>query len=366
MFATQLDRWAAVPTPFLALDAATLDRNLTRAQGFCADRGLALRPHAKTHKLAEVAHRQVSLGARGLTVASIGEAEHFAARGLQDLFIAYSVFGTSESARRISRLGDRSEVLLAVDSAESVRSLRRQAMQRMSHLSLVVEVDSGLRRTGVAPPAAGALAREAVDAGFDVRGVFTYPGHGYGPGLAERAAADESRALRTAVDAFEQAGVPCDVVSGGSTPTLFHTERGPVTEIRPGVYPFNDMQQVSLGTSRTEDVALAAVATVISVPDRHRFVLDAGSKTIASDRPGWVQGHGTVPGMSGAVVSRLWEHHAVVDLPPDHDAEMPRVGDRVAVIPNHVCTAMNLADRVHVSSDSGLETWDLIARGCNS
>lgn len=357
--------WADLPTPFVAIDQQTLARNIERIQRLCDDRGLALRPHAKTHKLVEIAALQTGCGAEGLTVASLGEAEAFAKAGFTDLFLAYSVFGTPQSAYRIAALCEQAAITVAVDSLDGVASLKGEGLQQVDNLSLVVELDSGLHRSGVTPDLAVAIARSAIDLGFRVPGVFTYPGHGYAPQQQARAALDEAETLHRAVLLFAQSGLTCAVRSGGSTPTLNHSESEILSEIRPGVYALNDAQQLVLGTCTAEDLALMVVSTVVSVPDKTHFVLDAGSKTLASDRPAFMPGHGFLEGRTSATVSRLWEHHAVVDVGRG-GARTPKVGDRIAILPNHVCTVMNLANEVYTWNGSEVATWPLIARGANS
>jgi D-serine deaminase-like pyridoxal phosphate-dependent protein len=195
--------------------------------------------------------------------------------------------------------------------------------------------------------------------------VFTYPGHGYSRDGSASAAQDEAAALSEAALECARVGVDCRTRSGGSTPTARRTHPDVVNEIRPGVYAFNDAQQVALGTVSVDDVALTVVTTVISVPGPTWFVLDAGSKTIASDRPPYLDTFGLMPGIPGARLDRLWEHHAVVDASFVHPEDLPQVGDRLELIPNHVCTAVNLADEVVVASDVQTETWRVIARGRN-
>lgn len=231
----------------------------------------------------------------------------------------------------------------------------------------VVEVDCGTRRTGVPPADAGRIAGAAVDAGLDVAGVFTFPGHGYGhdAGAAERAARDEERALAEAATSLGELGLEARVLSGGSTPTAGHWRPGPVNEIRPGVYVFNDAQQLAIGTCTADDLALSAASTVISVPAPNRFVLDAGSKVLGPDRSPWVTGHGYLPAYPDATITALWEHHAVVQLP--EGVSGPGLGEVVSVVPNHVCTPVNLADELVIAREGAeVDRWKVVARGTNS
>ncbi len=359
------ERWQGIATPFLAVDGPTLRRNVARAQALCDDRGLLLRPHVKTHKIIEMARLQMDAGARGLTLATVGEAESFAQAGFDDLFVAYPVLTTRAVADRVQRLLETADVTLGIDSREGVDALVRHGLAAHPRLSVLVEVECGLRRTGAVPEEAGRLAAYAAERGLSVGGVFTFPGQAYAVGAAKSAAADEARALSRAADAFAAEGLQCAIRSGGATPSYEATDTAVVTETRPGVYVFQDAQQVALGTATPDDVALAVIATVVSAPTPDRVVLDAGSKVLAADRPSYVDGHGLLLGVPGARIDRIWEHHGVVDVSGVDAGRVPQVGERVAVVPNHACTAINLADRVQVRGEAESTTWDVAARGKN-
>ncbi|MGV9479176.1 alanine racemase [Gordonia aichiensis] len=355
-------------TPYLAVDAARVDRNLRTTAETARRAGVALRPHAKTHKTAALAKRQIDSGAIGLTVATIGEAEAFVAAGFGDLFIAYPLWVTAHKGARLRALAQQSALRLAVDSIAGAERMAAEVGGTGSGVEVLVEVDSGQHRTGVGPEFAGEVAAAAHDAGLDVIGVFTFPGHGYGPGGARSAAArEEVTALAEAADRLRSVSIEPRVRSGGSTPTVeFATDSDVLTEIRPGVYPFYDAQQIELGVCEFGDVALTAVSTVVH-RDGHRAVLDAGSKIIGADRPAWASGHGRILDDPDARIVGLSEHHAVIEYPPS--AVVPELGTTVGVIPNHVCTAVNLVDELVVDdarSGGAADRWPVIARGANS
>ncbi len=358
-------------TPAVLVDAGRLDRNLHAMAASTARRGLALRPHVKTHKSIEIARCQLRQGAAGISVATLGEAETFAEAGLGEIFVAYPLWIDQERAPRLRALAGQVRLTAGVDSLASVHQLAA-AVRRHAKLEVpvrvLVEVDCGLRRSGVAPADAGRVAVAAARAGLAVDGVFTFPGHSYAPGMPARAAADEAAALADAADSLAAAGLPCPVRSGGSTPSAAQAagpgDGGPVTELRPGVYAFNDAQQVILGSCTLDEVALSVLATVVSTPAPDRFVLDAGAKVLGYDRPAWVPGHGLLPAFPEATVTGLWEHHAVAVTGA---GPRPAVGDRVVVVPNHVCTVVNLVDELHVVRDGQVaERWPVDARGRNS
>jgi D-serine deaminase-like pyridoxal phosphate-dependent protein len=347
-------------TPYLAVDVDVLDRNLATMADLARARGVALRPHAKTHKCLEIARRQVALSSGGLTLATVAEAEVFAAAGFDDLFLAYPLVAVGPRADRLRALAERVRLRVGVDSAEGAAFLARA----VPGVEVLVEVDSGHHRTGVTPERTGEVGAAARAAGLVVAGVFTFPGHGYGPGERTRAAADESVALAAAAAALRVAGIEARVRSGGSTPTAALSDLDLLTELRPGVYAFHDAQQAELGSAGLAEVALTAVATVVSrAPGR--VVLDAGSKVLGADRPAWTTGHGRLPDRPDARVVALSEHHATVTFPDG--APVPAVGETVRVAPNHVCTAVNLADElVVVAGGVEVDRWAVVARGANT
>ncbi|WP_374121973.1 alanine racemase [Frankia sp. AiPa1] len=383
-----------VATPSLVLDLDVVERNIDRMAQAAAAGGFTLRPHAKTHKCPQLAALQLRAGAVGLTVATIGEAEVFADAGFDDLFIAYPLWLDGDRVGRLRRLAERARVAVGVDSVAAGQRLAevmapvdlallagatgaigrapaagrdRSAVRPVEAtiIEVMIEVDSGHRRSGVSPADAPGLAVALAGLGLRVRGLFTFPGHSYDPGAADRAAREEEDALARAAAAVRAAGVPVTVLSGGSTPSAAHVRSGgPVGELRPGVYVFNDAQQLALGSCTEAQIALAAATTVVSAPASDRFVLDAGSKALGADRPAWTPGFGHLPHWPGALVSSLSEHHAVVTVPPG--TELPRIGSTTLVVPNHVCSAVNLADELVVTRGGAvIDRWPVAARGAH-
>ena len=348
-----------VPTPALVVDLDILDRNIAAMADIARSRGLRLRPHAKTHKCIEIARRQLAAGAVGLTVATVSEAEVFAKADVEDLFIAYPLWVDAARGARLRALAERITLTVGVDSESGARALAGHAG---SGMRVLVEVDSGHHRTGVSPDNVVDVARSASDAGLRVAGVFTFPGHSYGPGLPRPVAEEEAAALSRAASALERAGFAAAVVSGGSTPTAHLTRASAMTELRPGVYVFGDAQQYELGTCPAESIALTALATVVSTSG-DQVVLDAGSKVLGADRPAWTTGFGRILDCPDARITALSEHHATVVWPGDR----PTVGEAVRVVPNHVCSAVNLADELIVASSGRMvDRWAVAARGCNT
>jgi len=366
---------AAIETPALVVDLARTDAAIERMAGLMHERGVALRPHAKTHKSLEVGHRQLDAGAAGLTVGTLGEAEVFAAGGVRDLFIAYPLLPVGAKADRLRALAASGVALsIGIDSGVGAQAIAAALGADAGRVRILVEIDSGGRRTGIGPDEAGPLAAEAAALGLTVVGVFTHGGHGYAdPAAGAGAADDEVRVLAEAADALRRAGVEPLVVSAGSTPTAIGSARGVVTEERPGTYVFGDRLQVGLGSIEADAVAAMVAATVVSIsPGERRFVVDAGAKILGKDVAPYVAGHGEVPELGGAVVSRVYDYHGVVELPDasgsdgDSDAPMPAVGDVVLVVPNHICPVVNLVDTFQVVQGGRIvDEWAVDARGRN-
>ena len=365
------DARAALETPAVVVDLGRMETAIDSMASTMRERGVALRPHAKTHKSLEVGRRQVAAGASGLTLGTLGEAEVFAAGGFDDLFIAYPLIAAGAKADRLRALADRPGIhlTLGVDSPAGARTIAAAlagAGRDAASVRILVEVDSGGQRTGVAPDAAGPVAADAADAGLTVVGVFTHGGHGYaGPEARTAAGEDEVRGLAVAADGLRRHGIEPLVVSAGSTPTAAISAHGVVTEERPGSYVFGDRQQATLGSIEPDAIAAFVAATVVSVSASDgRFVIDAGAKSLGKDVAPYLDGHGEIPELGGAIVRRLYDYHGVVER-VDGGA-LPAVGDVLLVAPNHVCPVINLVDAFAVARDGRfVDRWLVDARGRN-
>ena len=365
-----------IETPVAVVDVRRLEHNITSWAAQLGQRGVGVRPHTKTSKCAEVVSRQVAAGAVGLTVATIGEAEALAARGFDHFLHAYPVWaGTPERARRVRELHERCDYVAGVESVDSATALAAAVRGCSRPLQVAIEVDSGLHRSGIAVDELASLAQRCGDLGLDVRGVFTYAGQAYYSCDAPPAAADdEVRTLALAQEALRSIGVEPSILSAGSTPTALHSARPPVTEERPGTYVFMDRQQVALGAGTIDDVSLYVLATVVASHADGRFVLDAGTKVLSTDRAPWIDGHGHLPAYPDAVVARLTEHHAVVQA----NGPRPKVGEVLALVPNHCCVVVNLTDTLYAAPSidaldamgalrsPDVEAWPVISRGHNT
>jgi len=355
-------------TPFLYVDLERMTTNIDMMAAAARDLGVRLRPHAKTHKVPEIARLQIAAGAAGITVSKVSEAEVFADAGFDDLFLAYEIVAPPQ-LQRLVRLAGSAQVRCAVDSREGAEALSRAATDAGIELQVMLEIDLGIGRTGVP---AGAAARElaqriAALPSLKLIGVYGFRGfRAFSEGAATRETwgRAEGEALVSAADGLRAVGLPIVEVSAGSTPTALPagSVRG-VTEIRPGQYLFGCANVVAQGAMRADEVALFARATVISRSADDRAVVDAGSKTLSADGP-WEPGRGLgylASDPTTRVVS-LWEEHGVLGL--GENARSLRVGDRVSIVPNHVCSAVNLHDRLVGVHDDRIEVvWKIAARG---
>ncbi len=354
-------------TPALMIDLAILERNLDRMADYCRAHGLGLRPHIKTHKTPEVAKMQVDRGARGLTVAKVGEAEVMATTGLDDLLVAFPVQGR-EALRRLTQLARERRLLVALDDETTAQEISRAAAEQGATVGILVEFDAGFHRCGLEPgPACVELARKIERlAGVCFRGLMTYFGNVWGseeerrkemPVVAERV----ERALR----AFRENGMPVEIVSGGSTPSAAYSHEVPgLTEIRPGTYVYNDLNTLHQGACRLEDCAARVVTRVVSTAVKGRAIVDAGSKTLSSDplRAGPQAGFGHVTEAPDAKLFKLNEEHGHVDVTAS--THPFRVGEVLTLIPNHVCTCVNMHDEVFlVRNEEVVGCWRVAARG---
>lgn len=344
----------ALETPAVLIDLDRVEANLARAQAEADRLGLKLRPHIKTHKLPRFAKRQVELGAVGITVQKLGEAEVMADAGLTDIFLPYNILGDSKLAR-LKALNARVTLAVTADSPDTVAGYAKTFIAD-APLTVLIECDTGGGRCGVQTPAqALALARQiGLAPGLRFGGLMTYPAAG------KRDAAEAWLAEAKAL--LEQGGFSSAVISSGGTPDLFRGNAGGVvTEYRPGTYIYNDRMQQKFMAAAWEDCALTVLATVVSRPTATRAVIDAGSKTLSSDTPG-LEGFGRIIGYEDALLKGLSEEHGVVELPAPSD--LPRVGETVRIIPNHACVVSNLFNEVNlISGDTVVETVPVAARG---
>lgn len=343
---------ADLDTPFALVDLDRLETNIAKLQRYLDEHQIANRPHIKTHKIPEIAHMQLNAGAIGITCQKLGEAEVMAQAGVRDIFLPYNLIGAAKM-ERLARLARRVTMSVTADSEVVVAGLSAAMAAAGLTLAVLVECDTGGKRCGVqTPEQAAALARRiAGSPGLRFAGLMTYPS-----GLQTDPFVRETRAL-LATD-----GIGLERVSGGGTPGMWRAhETREVTEHRAGTYVYGDRSQVRNGAMMLEECALTVVATVVSRPTAERGILDAGSKALSSDTLG-LEGFGMILEYPEATIYNLSEEHGHVDF--SGCARAPEIGERVAIVPNHVCVVSNLFNQVVGARAGHVEVvWPVAARG---
>jgi len=324
-------------TPCAVVDLDKVDRNIARFQDQCRAAGIAARPHVKTHKSPFIARKQREAGARGITCQKLGEAEIFAEAGFHDILISYNILG-EEKARRLARLAQKAEPIVAADNPVTVASVSEAARQAGRTLQIVIECDTGRKRAGVETPAEAVALMEAIKAAgnLDFAGFLLYP--------PENGVAPTQSFLDEASAGAHALGLSPRIVSTGGTPNL--RDLGKVlgtTEHRAGTYVFNDRMMMAAGAATLDDCALTVVSTVVSRGGPERGILDAGSKTLSSDT-GKLDGFGLILEHPKARIHAFAEEHGFLDLSACETK--PEVGEVVRIVPNHVCVVVNLMDRL--------------------
>ena len=341
------DDFAAIDTPALVLDLDAFERNLDRMAAFAARTGVRVRPHAKTHKSPEIGLAQIARGAVGLCCQKVSEAEVLVAGGVMDVFVSNEIAGAGKAAR-LASLARAARISVCVDDANGVAELQVAAAKAGSRIHVLVEIDVGGKRCGVAPGRAAAeLARRVSDSphlAFD--GLQAY--HGSAQHL--RTDAERRSAIAHAVACVEitcaelrALGLTARTIGGAGTGTFeIETASGVYNELQPGSYAFMDAdyarnRSAAGGPFDTFEHALFVLATVMSAPAPERRVLDAGHKSIPID-----SGMPTPWQLPGALYHRPSDEHGVLDVTAC--ASPPGRGDRVLLVPSHCDPTVNLHD----------------------
>ena len=364
-------------TPSVLIDKTRLEQNVDRMQAAATARGIGLRPHAKTHKSPDLARVQIARGATGICCAKLGEAEVFAAAGIEDIRLPYPI--NPANADRVLKLLDLTRLSFIVDDLGVARSWSGLMRVNQREVDVLVKVDVGFHRCGIDPEARDAaemVARVAELPGLRFRGLLSHAGHGYGAEMESEIAtiaAAEARTLTRLAEEVKRLGATVQEISVGATPTArFSLKQDGITELRPGNYIYFDRTQVALGAATWDDCALTVLARVVSRPAADRIILDCGSKTLSNDQ---ARGFSSCPGFgvvltdldtprpdTTLLIERLSEEHATVRVLGTECGLKP--GDLVRVLPNHACVVSNLVDSVWlVNGDAVLDELPVAARG---
>lgn len=337
----------ALCTPNIVLDLKQLESNIKEMADQVAKGGVQVRPHIKTHKTIEIANMQMKYGAVGITAARLEEAEVMMGAGFDDIFIANELVGV-DKIRRLARLAKRIKVRTCVDSFALATMLSEAAQACHVTFEVLLDVNTGLNRTGVSPEEAVQLGTQ-INAlpGIRLSGVFSFAG--YKPGIPDQAVrkrwAEQEAGIAVSVCAqLREKGVGAAIVSVAGTSSAVYASKVPgVTEVRPGTYVFNDLNYTRMGIAPLSSCALRIRASIISRPSTDRAVIDAGSKVLTTEKKvngADDPGYGYIVQCPGTKIAALWEEHGVLHL--DEDGKQLSVGDMIDIIPNHVCPTVNL------------------------
>lgn len=361
-----------IDTPALVVDLVRLRTNLDAMAAHARSVGADLYPHVKTHRTLEYAQMQLDSGAKGLTVAKLAEAEVFIDGGFRELVMAYPIAGEPKMRHALA-LTARAHLRLTVDDLGAAQLLSAVFAAEGRTAEVMLKIDSGLHRAGVLPERAPALVRELVGLpGIRFRGILTHEGHVSQMGdraQLERAAVGAGDLMAGIAATLAEQGTPAEIVSVGATSSALLATRPGVTEVRPGMYAFNDASQVNIGTVGIERCAARVVATVVSHAAPDRALIDAGAKSLGMDRlTAWQEGqaglYGWIAGRPGWDLFRLSEEHGWLRWIGAGDPTPLTVGERVQVLPVHICAAFHvLGESVAVEQGRVVGRWISVARG---
>lgn len=324
-------------TPVPIVDLDVVECNLKKWQARCDAFGIANRPHIKTHKLVGFAKYQLALGAMGITVQKLGEAEVMADAGISDMLVAFNVVGKLK-LERLTALVERTSIIVVADNVEMLEGLSYAGNKAGREIGILVECDTGARRNGVQSPQQAANLAKAIDSksGLLFSGLMTYPPNG--------GRAKSTDILIEAAALINRAGLETKIISTGGSPDMWMDEGllG-ATEYRAGTYLYFDRSLAERKVCTYNDCALHVLATVVSRPTNERAMIDAGSKSLTSDLMG-MRGFGVVPSLGFAPIYNMSEEHGFLDI--SKCKNKPNVGDLLRVLPNHVCPVTNLFNKV--------------------
>jgi len=354
-------------TPCLVLDGERVRRNICRLQGRLAELGPSLRPHLKTAKSVEVARQVMTSDAGPATVSTLKEAEQFAAAGVRDLIYAVGIAPGSKLERVAALRAGGTELAIILDTVEQAQFVADACRSSGDAIPVLIEIDCDGHRSGVRAEDSVTLleiGRTLHQGGAELRGVLTHAGGSYaarGTAALERCAEEERAAAVKAADTLREAGLPCPVVSVGSTPTAhFARDLTGVTEVRAGVFAFFDLVMAGIGVCALDDIALSVLATVIGhQPEKGWILVDAGWMALSRDRgtakQDVDQGYGLVCDINGKpygdlIVADANQEHGVLAMRSGAGSGLPDlpIGTRVRILPNHACATGAQHDRYHV------------------
>jgi D-serine deaminase-like pyridoxal phosphate-dependent protein len=362
--------YEGIDTPSLLVDIDILTNNIKTMQNLVKGTNIKLRPHTKTHKCPKIAKMQLEEGACGITVAKLGEAEVMADNGIKDIFIAYPVFGELKKARLIKLLG-KADIIISLDSFVVASFLSDVGKEISKKISILFEINTGLNRCGVEPddPESMKLAKKISELpGVKIIGLMGYSGNIYMKPDRKSRNDEAFRQFKILMDfkkKFQIQGIKTDVISTGSTLSAeYECKFDGLTELRPGTYIFNDRTQIAIGRSKINECAATILSTVVSTPVPDRVIIDAGSKSLASDilMGDISNGFGSIKGRPDLIIEKINEEHGFMK---SYNGKINlNIGDRLEIIPNHICTAVCNFDKIHITQNKLLiDEYEVSGRG---
>lgn len=371
---------ARLTTPSLLLDQERMDRNITRLRDHLRSLGVGLRPHLKTAKSIDVARRMMPTPAGPATVSTLREAEEFAAAGVRDILYAVGIApGKLDRVLELRHAGV--DLTIVLDNIDQAKAVAEKSGQAGHAIPTLIEIDSDDHRAGIRPgdPVIVEIGRILHQQGA-LRGVMTHAGGSYdlhGQQALVAAAEQERAATVQCAEALRAAGLPCPVVSVGSTPTAhFARDLSGVTEVRAGVYVFFDLVMAGIGVCSIDDIAISVLASVIGhQPSKGQILVDAGWMAMSRDRgtarQAVDQGYGLACDIDGRpftdlIVTQANQEHGVLALRPGSQAQVPNlpVGSLVRILPNHACaTSAQHREYQVVVNGQVTQRWPRISSG---
>jgi D-threonine aldolase len=354
-----------IETPALVIDAAALQRNIEGMAAWARQTGIALRPHAKTHKSVEVARLQKKAGATGIACATVAEAELLASAGIESVLLTAPQMGGAKFAR-IAKINGEHDIAVVVDHAAQVAGLAASLGAGDKPLRVLIDVDVGHARTGIADLGEGVRLAQSIAASGKLKfvGVQGYAGHAqHIPHPDERNSAADKAAdiLRRFVRALAEGGLGCELISGSGTGTYRRDAAGPYNELQVGSYVFMDSDYARIvdesGAGPCFDPSLFVLATVVSVNIPGQVTVDAGSKALATNGPPPCNLVGAPKGSSYRFAG---DEHGIVAIPAGQKA--PALGDRLLIGATHCDPTANLHACYHVIDAGQAQTWPIGAR----
>lgn len=360
-----------IETPCIVADMDQVQQNILNMQQKADHYKTKLRPHIKTHKSIEIARMQIQAGAQGITCAKVTEAEVMADGGMDDIFIAYPLVGENRMGRAAQLQRRIRRLILAIDSLEGAQALSQYAIGQGIRFEVRLEIDTGLKRTGMPRENLAALAKEILALqGIDVTGIYTFKSLLYQDSPTTDnalAGAEEGQIMADTAQMLRSLGLTIVDISAGSTPTAAAcAQTGLVTEIRPGTYVFYDQMNVMENSCTADEIAACCYATVVSTPTPAYAILDMGAKMLGGDvilnqPPFYYKGYAYAPDHPHLLVNRMYEEHGIISS--ENGETGLAVGQIIRLIPTHICTAVNLQNYIYGISQGNLRKLPVDARG---